>query len=146
MDITVKEIAFNSQEYCQAVKLREKLLREPLGMKFTPEFLAGDSEDYHIAAFDLQNKLVGCLQLKPLAWKSEIKMRQAAVDSHMQGKGVGAKLLAFAEDFSRTMRFGKMVLHARKHVIDFYIKSGYSVVSKEFTEVGIPHKKMEKLL
>lgn len=146
MNITVKETAFDSQAYRKALELREELLRKPLGMKFTPEFLADDSQDYHIAAFDIQNELVGCLQLKPLPDKAEIKMRQAAVDSRMQGQGIGAQMIAFAEEFSRNKGFKKMVLHARKHVISFYIKLGYSAVSDEFIEVGIPHKKMEKLL
>jgi predicted GNAT family N-acyltransferase len=37
-------------------------------------------------------------------------------------------------------------LHARKSVVNFYIKLGYSMIVEEFIEVGIPHYKMFKKL
>ncbi len=35
-------------------------------------------------------------------------------------------------------------MHARLTAVGFYAKLGYSQVSPEFLEVGIPHVKMEK--
>jgi hypothetical protein len=37
-------------------------------------------------------------------------------------------------------------LHARKIVAGFYSRLGYTTIGGEFTEVGIPHLKMEKQL
>lgn len=145
MAVTLKEIQYQSPAYYKAVELREELLRKPLGLKFTSDFLAADAHDYHLAAF-ADKQLVGTLQLKPLPEKTRIKMRQAAVNNKLQGKGIGRQLIAFAEEFCRKKAIKTIELHARQHVIDFYLRLGYYVTSNTFTEVGIPHKKMEKKL
>jgi predicted GNAT family N-acyltransferase len=37
-------------------------------------------------------------------------------------------------------------MHARNTALGFYLKCGYELKEKEFTEVGIPHRYMEKHL
>jgi len=39
-----------------------------------------------------------------------------------------------------------MVLHAREAAIPFYLRLGYELEGEPFTEVGIPHRRMVKLL
>lgn len=36
--------------------------------------------------------------------------------------------------------------HAREYAADFYLKLGYEITGDRFTEVGIPHRFMEKRL
>ena len=103
-----------------------------------------DRTDFHIGAFQ-NNQLVGCLILQPLK-NSEIKMRQVAVRSKLQSSGIGKKMVTFAESFALENQFTKMVLNARKVVKEFYEKLGYEAIGEEFTEVGIPHFKMQKYL
>lgn len=139
----IKHIRHGSEAYRKSVNLREEILRKPLGMRFTPEFLQSDSEDYHIGIFDTRNRLFGILLLKPIN-NTTLKMRQVAVRESRHGKGIGRKLVEYSEIFAKKNGYSKIVLHARKNVIPFYEKLAYNVCSKEFTEVGIPHKKMEK--
>ncbi|NOZ36403.1 MAG: GNAT family N-acetyltransferase [Chlorobi bacterium] len=40
----------------------------------------------------------------------------------------------------------KIVLHARKTAVSFYLKLNYKIISEQFYEVGIPHFKMRKML
>ncbi|GAA5134945.1 hypothetical protein GCM10023213_07420 [Prosthecobacter algae] len=40
----------------------------------------------------------------------------------------------------------QFTLHARSSVLGFYSRLGYLPVGEEFTEVGIPHRKMVKEL
>jgi hypothetical protein len=54
LEISVKEIAFNSKEQKQSVELRYRVLREPLGLQFNPEDLEKEFADFHIAAFHNQ--------------------------------------------------------------------------------------------
>jgi ribosomal protein S18 acetylase RimI-like enzyme len=75
-----------------------------------------------------------------------LRLRQMAVVSGLQGKGIGKVLLQFAENIARDRGYKRIVMHARKTAIGFYEKLGYKVTSTEFEEVTIPHYVMEKSL
>jgi predicted GNAT family N-acyltransferase len=53
-------------------------------------------------------------------------------------------MVRFSEDFAQKEGYPKMVLHARKVVLGFYLSLGYKAVGEEFEEIGIPHFKMER--
>ncbi|MBN2663879.1 MAG: GNAT family N-acetyltransferase [Bacteroidales bacterium] len=138
----VKEIIFGSIEYNKSIDLRDEILRKPLGLAFTSEFLQQDKDQFHIAAFE-GDKIVGILILKPLD-KNTLKMRQVAVNVNLQGKGIGRKMVEFSEKFAVEKGFSYFELNARKEAIPFYEKLNYLIVGDEFFEVGISHKKMVK--
>ena len=69
-----------------------------------------------------------------------------AVEQDIQKSGIGTSMLKFAEFMAAKNGFGTITLHARKVAVRFYEKHGYEKVGEEFTEVGIPHFKMEKQL
>ena len=144
MGIEIKIVGFNSPLYNQAVALREKLLRIPLGMRFTQDYLLQDKNNVHIVALQ-EAKVVGTVLVKPIDAKT-VKIRQVATDYSVQGKGIGKKLMLFAEDYARSRGFERVILHARYYVVDFYKKLGYSVIGDEFVEVAMPHRLMVKKL
>jgi GNAT superfamily N-acetyltransferase len=76
--------------------------------------------------------------------KTTIQLRQMAVISGLQGKGIGKVLMQFAENISRDLGYHKLIMHARKTALGFYEKLGYSKIGSEFLEVTIPHFAMEK--
>ncbi len=126
------------------VKLRMDILRQPLGLSFTEDELAREKEDILIGAFDDDDLLACCLLTR--SGNNSVRLRQMAVQNNLQGKGIGASMMNFAETVARDKGFKKMVMHARKTALGFYEKLGYSVVGDEFTEVTIPHFVMEKNL
>ena len=69
-----------------------------------------------------------------------------AVQNNLQGKGIGASMMNFAELVARDKGFRKLIMHARKTAVGFYEKLGYKAVGDEFIEVTIPHFLMEKKL
>jgi len=140
----IKEIYFGTAEYNKSVRLRDKILRKPLGLIFTEDDLAQDKNHFHIAVYDA-NKLVAVLILQPLNNK-DLKMRQVAVDDNYQRKGVGSLLVEFSEKFAIEKGFSALELNARDISIPFYEKLNYNIVGEEFYEVGIAHKKMIKNL
>jgi len=142
--INVGLIEYDSPVYLESVSLRQDVLRTPLGLKFTKENMVTDEHEYHIAASDGDN-LVGILLLRPLD-NGFIKMRQVAVREEFQGKGIGQKLVEFAEEFATGLGFNIMELHARKVSLNFYERLNYAVVGEQFEEIGIPHFRMEKNL
>lgn len=126
------------------VDLRMNILRKPLGLSFTPEELEKEKDDILIGCFD-DGKLEACCMLTKTAPKV-LRLRQMAVLSGLQGKGMGRALLQFAENIAYDRGFRKITMHARKTAIGFYEKLGYSVTGDEFLEVTIPHFVMEKVL
>ena len=140
--LTIRQIQHGTAEYEETVALRDDILRLPLGLTFTPEALAGEANEIHIAGYS-NSQLVGCLILVPLA-NGELKMRQVAVAGLVQGKGIGKAMVEFSEDFARNNGFSNITMHARETAIPFYLKLGYEVVGERFEEVSIPHFKMVK--
>jgi len=143
--LNILKIDFGSPEQIASVKLRYAVLREPLGLTYDEGVLATENEDFHIAAFS-ENELVGILLLKPFHEQGMLKMRQVAVNPLWQRKGVGRNLVNFSEEFARKKGFKKIELHARENAIPFYTSLHYIVEGDMFLEVGIPHKKMYKVL
>lgn len=137
-------IDHGSKEYQQMVDLRLNMLRKPLGLIFTDDELEKEKDDILIGCFD-DDKLEACCMLTKTAAKT-LRLRQMAVVSGLQGKGMGRALLQFAENIAYDRGFRKITMHARKTAIGFYEKLGYSVTGKEFEEVTIPHFVMEKAL
>ena len=77
---------------------------------------------------------------------SVIQMRQVAVDTRIQSKGIGKQLVQFSENIARDLLYREIILHARKNVVGFYEKLGYSTYGDEYIEVTIPHINMKKTL
>ena len=142
--MAIKVIDHGSDDYKQMIALRQLLLRKPLGLNFSDDELAEEESDILIGCFD-EDKLEGCCLLTESA-PNVLRLRQMAVLSGLQGKGVGRAILQFAENIVRDRGYKKMVMHARKTAIGFYEKLGYTIMSEEFIEVSIPHYLMEKNL
>ncbi|MEO5943812.1 MAG: GNAT family N-acetyltransferase [Ferruginibacter sp.] len=140
----LKQIDHGTKEYQQMVKLRMQILRQPLGLTFSKEELEKEKDNILIAAFD-EDEMLGCCMLTKVDDKT-LQLRQMAVNNNLQGKGIGASIMSFAENISRDRGYKKLLMHARDTAIGFYEKFGYKVVGNQFTEVNIPHHVMEKAL
>ena len=156
--IGVREVSYGSKDYEATVELRREILRKPLGLEFSSAELQLDLSDYHFAAFQnsdneigkatigISNEhLIGCLILRPQS-RDELKMRQVAVASSVQGRGVGQMLVARSELWAREHGYQEIVLNARETAVKFYLKLGYEIVGDRFSEVDLPHFKMRKAL
>jgi GNAT superfamily N-acetyltransferase len=140
--MALKIIDHGSKDYQKMVEMRLAILRKPLGLDFSAEELAREKDDILIGCFE-EEKLEGCCMLTKTAPQT-VKLRQMAVTSGLQGKGIGRVLLNFAENVARDKGYRKMTMHARKNALGFYEKLGYKVVGDEFIEVTLPHFAMEK--
>ncbi len=126
------------------VELRYQMLRKPLGLTFTPEDLDAEKDDILIGCFE-DEKLEGCCILTQTDPKT-VRLRQMAVSSVLQGKGIGRVLMSFAENIARDRGYRRLVMHARKSAVGFYEKIGYTICGEEFEEVTIPHFEMDRSL
>jgi GNAT superfamily N-acetyltransferase len=142
--MALKIIDHGSPEYLQMVKLRDDVLRKPLGLGFTPEELEKEKDNMLIAAFE-DERMLGCCMLveeRP----DTVRLRQMAVLNALQGKGIGRALMNFAENLARDRGYKVISMHARKNAVGFYERMDYRVIGSEFIEITIPHYLMEKKL
>lgn len=137
------EIPFGTPAFDEALALRDRILRQPLGLQFTEEQIASEWDSLHLGLYHISGILLGCLTLKPVApgiWK----MRQVAIEATWQGRGLGKQLVEYAENVLIHRRAERIELHARDTAVVFYQNLGYEVYGKPFKEVGIPHRAMKK--
>ena len=142
--MALKIIDHGTHEYRQMVKLRDDILRKPLGLGFTAQELEEEKENMLIAAFEDEDMLGCCMLVEENP--ATVRLRQMAVLNDLQGKGIGRALMNFAENLARDRGYKVLAMHARKNATGFYEKMGYKIASDEFTEVTIPHYVMEKKL
>lgn len=142
--MALKIIDHGTEAYQQMIKLRDEVLRKPLGLRFTEEELEKEKDNLHIAAYE-DEKLMGCCMLVEEN-RHTARLRQMAVVNDVQGKGIGKALIQFAENLARDRGYRKITMHARKNAAGFYEKMGYQITGNEFEELSIPHYLMEKPL
>ena len=140
----IKQIDYGTAEYQQMIELRNDILRKPLGLSFDPAELSREKDDTLIATFE-EEKMLGCCLLTKVDNQC-VRLRQMAVQNNLQGKGIGATMMNYAENVARDAGFNKIIMHARKTAVGFYEKLGYKVSGSEFEEITIPHIIMEKKL
>jgi ribosomal protein S18 acetylase RimI-like enzyme len=136
------EIIYGSEQYEQAVKLRQEILRAPLNLDLQYENLSSETKQLHFGIFN-NEQILACLVILPVE-DSLAKLRQMAVEPEQQRNGLGRKLILEVEEHLKTIGFKEIELNARTSAIGFYEKLGYEVIGKEFIEVKIPHLKMLK--
>ena len=142
--MALKEIQHGSKDYQEMVQLRYEILRKPLGLGFSAEELETEQHDILIGVFE-DDRILACCMLTRVATDT-VRLRQMAVHKNLQGKGIGASLMNFAENLARDRGFRNLVMHARKVAVGFYEKQGYQISGDEFIEVSIPHYLMHKRL
>lgn len=135
---------FGGPQYRQALDLRERVLRRPLGIPLRDVDTADDSNEELFCALNGEH-VIACLQLKPID-AATMKLRQMAVEPAFQKHGIGSALVRFAEDWARASGIATVVLDARADVTAFYEKLGYSTLGEPFVSVGIAHRGMVKAL
>lgn len=140
--IALVEAPYGSALYAQALRLREAILRKPLGLALTEEELADDALRRHFCAV-AEGAVLGSVSFKPLG-PHTLQLRQMAVAADRQRESIGARLLAYAEAWARRERYGMIILNARIGAEGFYARHGYALEGALFEENTIPHVRMTK--
>lgn len=138
-----KQINHGSKAWLEAVSLREKVLRIPLGSRFSTKELAEESEHLQIVA-EQNSTICACAVLVPEG--SQMKMQRVAVDENLRNRNIGSQLMQFCEGIARDKAYEMIYCHARDSAVRFYRKNNYREEGDYFDEDGIPHVKMIKSL
>ncbi len=135
-------VEHGSAEYAAECALRQKVLREPLGLDLYAEDLEAERAQLHFGIFE-QGEIVACAVVI-VENDGSARIRQMAVCSDYQRCGLGTMLIREVEQQMLAKKVRKIVLHARIEAVPFYNRLGYRVTGEQFLEVGIPHLRMEK--
>lgn len=152
--VEIRSISPEHDLYKQACDLRERVLLRAVGFtyeRYRTEY-AGveDGSEHFVAVLDHPTgpRVVGTALLWPDHGSDGPaegigKVMQVAVDPQLQGTGVGRRLMAAVE----ARAFGELGLHrvmchAQLTAVPFYTRLGWHIEGDEFTEAGIPHRKM----
>lgn len=141
----VEIVPYNSILYKHSLLIRNHILRKPLGMEITKGDIFDEDKHLHFVAID-EEQAVGCVVLIPNYEEGVGKLRQMATLEHVRGKGFGKILVWQLEKQAKRMGMTKIILNARHYAVEFYEKLGYTKCSELFTEVGIDHYQLEKVL
>lgn len=132
-----------SEEWRQAVALREDVLRKPLGSRFSDEELAVEKDHLHICGYN-GTDLIATAVLVPEA--DQLKMQRVAVKPSLTNRGIGSEMMVYCENLALKQGFTTIYCHARNTAVRFYLRHNFESDGDYFDEDGIPHLRMSKLL
>ncbi|MBC9797257.1 GNAT family N-acetyltransferase [Sinomicrobium weinanense] len=140
--ITIKNITTDDPLYALMRELRNKILLRPLGIPDN-SWEMYDDISWHFVAVE-NKKVVGCAVLVPAEEKpNKARLIQMAVDTAVQGKGIGKLLIYKIIAFAKNQDIKEITCHSRAYAVNFYKKLGFEVYGEPFEEVGIPHNHMK---
>ena len=142
----IVEVDYGSSRYDELVKLRYKILLEPLGFEFLDAHRSKEANYLHIACIEkLDDTLLGGCILAPIDHET-IRLMQVAVDNKHQGEGIGHELVKYAESRAKEAGYSRIEMHAMLSVVNFYEKQGYVQEGDLIEEKGVSFANMVKKL
>jgi predicted GNAT family N-acyltransferase len=125
--------------------LRYRIMREPLNQPVGSERNEGDSSGEHFALFE--NNIIKAIARLDKHSEGVAQVRFVAVETDVQGKGYGKKIMQATEKRALELGNHKMILHARDYALDFYTRLEYQTIEKSYKLFDVlQHFLMEKEL
>lgn len=140
--VEIKNISMADALYQPMRELRNSVLLRPLGVPDN-SWEMYDHRSWHFVAVD-NGEVIGCAVLVPSEEDpTTARLIQMAVNTDLQGKGVGKTLLEQIIQFADSRKLQSITCHSRHYAVGFYEKLGFEVYGEEFEEVGMPHRHMK---
>ena len=151
--VTVRE-ARDADEVRAARELRIEVFCDEQGVPRELELDGKDDEATQIVAFDESGMIATCRLRYPKPQETRdtqglsgiCKLERMAVAKRLRGRGVGARLMAGAEEEARRAGATTMALNAQLGAQDFYASRGYAAEGDTFMDADIEHIRMTKAL
>lgn len=144
-EVAFRIISYGSAHFSELLRLRERVLRNAIGISFLDEEIEAERDWIHIAGF-LNGAIVASAALV-VEENAVGKICRVAVLEALQGKGIGAAIMEFTERYAASeSAISKIYLHARTSSMPFYRALHYVQVGEEFVEDTIVHARFEKKL
>lgn len=137
----IQFISTNWQQHNQEIKqIRTTVFIEEQHVPADLEWDEFDTQSIHFLAFH-NNKAIATARLKP-----DGQIGRMAVVKDYRYKGIGKKLLTTVIARAENTGFSMIYLHAQKKAINFYKQFNFINNGEEFTDAGIKHQAMYKII
>lgn len=142
----VIEVEYGSTQYEETILLRDKVMRQPLGLSIKNEDLSYEQRATTLVVYD-SDTLLGT-GIYEMIDESTMRVNFLCVDFNLQKKGIGRTLLEEIEKRAKQQGIKKITLNARLTALDFYKKLGFNEYGDIFLMKAAPieHICMEKIL
>lgn len=140
--MTVK-IVQTDEEMKKAYEIRKTVFIEEQNVPPEIEVDEHENEATHFICYD-EDKVIGAGRLRYVGEHG--KLERICVLKPYRGKSFGKQIIAAMEEEILNKGYDKALLNAQTHAKQFYEQLGYTVISNEFIDAGIPHVTMEKNL
>jgi predicted GNAT family N-acyltransferase len=131
------------EELAAAMALRYEVFCVEQGVPQGEERDGRDREGLHLIAVD-GDRVVGTCRLVFVG--ATVQFSRLAVSRASRRQGIATALLDATDAETRAGGANRIVLHAQTYARSLYESAGYQPRGREFTEAGIEHVAMEKLL
>jgi predicted GNAT family N-acyltransferase len=135
--------ARDAAERSVAAELRVRVFCHEQGVSRQEEIDSRDQDAVHLVAIE-RGAVVGTCRL--LFEGKTCKLGRLAVEREARGRGIGGRLLVFAENEARAAGAQRIVLNAQTRARGLYRAAGYTEHGGRFREAGIEHIRMERPL
>jgi predicted GNAT family N-acyltransferase len=135
--------ALGQRELRAALALRHQVFCREQGVPEYEELDGHDHEGIHLVAVD-DDQVVGTCRLLHVG--ATVQFSRLAVRADARRRGIATKLLELADAETRGFGSRRLVLHAQTYARALYEGVGYRARGRTFTEAGIEHSAMEKVL
>ncbi len=127
MAIEIRPVAKHEQDaaWRVLVQLRPQLTREEFATALTQQ---GTTHGYELIGAFEAGRLLGVLGMRTVhtfARARHLHIDDLIVDEPARGRGVGGKLLSYAEALARQRALGQVFLDSRAGAVGFYERLGY---------------------
>jgi predicted GNAT family N-acyltransferase len=131
------------EELSAAIALRHAVFCVEQGVPESEERDGRDHDALHLIALEA-NRLLGTCRLVFVG--ATVQFSRLAVAREARRQGIASALLRATDEESRAVGCTRIVLHAQTYARALYEAAGYEPRGREFTEAGIEHVAMEKVL
>jgi predicted GNAT family N-acyltransferase len=133
----------HEQELAAALALREEVFCGEQGVTFDGDHDGRDGEALQLVA--VEDDVLGTCRML-IEPGGTAKFARLCVRAGARGRGIGAALLAVAEQEARAAGAVRIGMHAQTDALRLYERAGYTPYGDRFDEEGIEHLGMEKYL
>ena len=131
------------REMTDLLVVRHEVFCVEQGVSEREELDGRDGDGVHLVAVADGEVLATC---RLLFVGPTVQLSRLAVRPDARRRGIASRLLALADDETRTAGARRLVLHAQTYARSLYEGAGYEPRGRVFMESGIEHVAMEKLL
>lgn len=135
----------STSDWQEAQSIRERVFIQEQDCPPEEEWDGYDDTSRHVLGW-VDGQAVATARWRAVPHGEEIvaKLERFAVLPEHRQEGYGTELVRYVVDDARRAGFDTFLIHAQRHLEDWYADLGFRSTGKAFEEVGIPHIEMIK--